>query len=173
MSSFFEIMFVLFLGSLLSLGGGNGPSAFIQDHWVRSGVLDASLFTWALALGNLSPGPKAGFVAGVGYYLLGFPGAVAATLGVLIPSWLGAAGVVHGMNRMKTVISRVGLPASFVIAGLIAAAAWGTALPLDFGAVEMLLVVIVAFLVAARRIEAGWLMLTAAGAGLLWAFLTT
>ena len=78
----FEVFLVTALSSLFSIGGGNGPAAVIQDRWVGTGALDPGLFAWALALGYLSPGPKAGFLAGVGYYVHGVTGAVAAIVGI-------------------------------------------------------------------------------------------
>lgn len=170
--SLFEIMTVILLSSLFSLGGGNGPVAVIQDRWVGKGLLDPGLFAWALALGYLSPGPKAGFLSGIGYYMYGVPGAVAAIIGILIPTCIGAAGVSYGYQKLEPVIKAISLPAGFVIAGMIAAAAWDMVSPMKLNAVEIGAVAVVAVLVAWRNLEPYIIVLGAAAAGLLWWFIS-
>lgn len=163
-----EIFLVMLLSSLLSLGGGNGPLAVIQDVWVKPGTLQPGLFTWAVAISNLTPGPRAGFLAGIGYYLHGFPGAAAAVIGIVIPTCIGAAGVTYGLNLLQPIIRRASLPAGFVVAGMIAAAAWQTARPMHFNLWDMAGVAVVAFLVIWRDISPVWIVLSAAAVGLLW-----
>ena len=63
-----EILAVIAFSTLFSLGGGNGQLAIIQDYWVDPGILSPALFAWAYAIGNLVPGPKCSFVAGIGYF---------------------------------------------------------------------------------------------------------
>lgn len=166
-----EIMGVVLLSCLFSLGGGNGPLAVIQDRWVSKGVLDPALFAWAIALGYLSPGPKACFVSGVGYFLHGVPGAVAAIAGLLIPTWVGSAGVAYGYRRLAPLIEAISLPAGFVIAGMIAAAAWDMAGPMALGAVDIVAAGMVAVAVAWRNLAPAIVVLGAALAGLAWSLL--
>lgn len=165
---FFEIVGVIFLSSLFSVGGGNGPLAVIQDRWVRPGLLEPSLFAWALALGYLSPGPKAGFLAGIGYYMYGLPGALAALLGIIIPTWVGAAGVSYWFDKLQPVIKRISLPAGFVIAGMITAAAWNLAMPMALRPIEIAAAAVVAVSVGWRNLEPAVVVLGSAAIGLLW-----
>lgn len=165
---FLEIVGVIFISSLFSIGGGNGPLAVIQDKWVNPGYLEPSLFSWALALGYLSPGPKAGFLSGIGYYMYGLPGALAALIGILIPTCIGAGAVSHWFAQLQPAIRRISLPAGFVIAGMITAAAWNLAKPMDLGPVEIASAAFVSVLVAWRNLEPAIVVIGAAVAGLLW-----
>lgn len=168
-----EILLVVLVSSLFSIGGGAGPIAVIQDRWVSPGVLEASLFAWAIALGHLSPGPKAGFLAGVGYYMAGIPGAIAAIIGIAMPTTVGAAAVSYWYAKLRPVINWIRLPAGFVVAGLITAAAWGLAAPLDLNAVEIGAVGVVAVLIGWRNLEPAIVIIGAALIGLLWGLLAT
>jgi chromate transporter len=167
-----DIFIVILFSSLFSLGGGNGPVAVIQDRWVSKGLLDPALFAWAIALGYLSPGPKAGFLSGIGYYMYGLPGALAAIVGIVIPTCVGAAGVSYGYRKLEPVIKWISLPAGFVIAGMITAAAWDMMSPMKLAGAEMAAVAIVAVLVAWRNLEPVIVVLGSAAIGLLWWSLT-
>jgi chromate transporter len=166
-----EILLLMLFSALFSFGGGNGQIPLIQGRWVETGQLAPELFAFSLAITYLAPGPRSGFVAGVGYYLAGLPGAAAAMLGVLVPTVLGAAAVSAGLGRMQQVLRRLKPSSGFVIAGLIASAAWGTARPLDLLAVEVLAVALVAVVVASRDVEPLKVVLAAVVAGLLWSAL--
>lgn len=161
-----EVLLVVAVSSLFSIGGGNGPLAIIQDRWVATGLLAPSLFAWAIALGHLSPGPKSGFLAGIGYYMAGLPGAVAAVLAIVLPTCLACAGVSRSFRRLEPVIRRVSLPASFVVAGMIVAAAWELARPMEITAPEALGAGAVAALIGWRNVEPALVVLGAAGLGL-------
>ncbi|MDY0329718.1 MAG: chromate transporter [Thiomonas sp.] len=76
------------LWSLLSVGGAIGllPDMHrylvVEQHW-----LSDSAFTSALALGQASPGPNMIlFAALLGWQILGLPGALLATVGLILPS---------------------------------------------------------------------------------------
>lgn len=156
---------VIALSSLLSLGGGNGQIPVIQGQWVEPGILPPGLFSFALGITYLAPGPKAGFIAGIGYYLAGFPGAVAAVLGLVVPTTLGAVGVSYAATKMERVVRRLAPSAGYVLAALIAAAAWGTAVPMGLAGVELIGVAVVAGLVVWRRVDPVWLILAAVVVG--------
>lgn len=163
-----DIFVVVLLSTLLSVGGGNGPLAVIQDRWVGTGLLDPALFSWALALGYLCPGPKAGFLSGIGYYMYGVPGALAALFGVAIPTMFGSAAVSYGYQKLEPVIRRIALPASFVVAGMIAVAACDTGRPMKLSLTEMAAAAVVAVLVGWRNLDPVIVVLGAAVAGGGW-----
>lgn len=163
---FLEILLLISFSSLFSLGGGNGPLAIIQDRWVNSGMLEPSLFSWALALGYLSPGPKAGFLSGIGYYMYGLPGALAAIIGIILPTLVGAGAVTYWFDRLQPVIRRISLPAGFVIAGMISAAAWNLARPIALTPIEVGAILAIAIWVGWRSPEPAIIVLGAAGVGL-------
>ncbi|MDR7580802.1 MAG: chromate transporter [Armatimonadota bacterium] len=169
--SLIEILLVTALGGLAAFGGANGLVAVIQHQWVRSGVLDPQAFAWVFASSYLFPGPRAGFVAGVGYLLRGFPGAAAALVGVILPACATSALVHAGLRRLEAGVRSVAAPAAFVVAGLIAAAAWDLAVSLRPGWPELVGLAAAAWLAGPRDVEPLWLVLGAAGAGLLAAWL--
>lgn len=166
-----EILLLMLLSALFSFGGGSGQIPLIQGRWVETGQLAPELFSFALAITYLAPGPRAGFVAGVGFYLAGLPGAAAAMLGVILPTVVGAAGVGAALGRMQGILRRLKPSSGFVIAGLIASAAWGTARPLGLVPLELVGVAVVAALVAWRDVEPLKVVLAALAAGLLWSVL--
>lgn len=163
-----EIFAFIALSSLFSLGGGNGQIPVIQGQWVEPGVLSPSAFSFALAITHLTPGPRAGFIAGIGFYLAGLPGAVVAVAGLVLPTCLGAAGVSLAARRVRAVVGLLRPSSGFVLAALIAAAAWGTAEPLGLRAAEVGAVVVVATAVAWRDLDPRWLMLGAIAVGGVW-----
>lgn len=86
-------LFFYFLrtGSVI-FGGGSVLVAFLQKdlvanlHWVTSKqLLDAVAVGWA------TPGPAFTTATFIGYVLLGWPGAVAATVGIFLPSFFACA----------------------------------------------------------------------------------
>ncbi len=163
-----EVFIVILVSTLFSIGGGNGPVAVIQDRWVSPGLLDPSLFAWAIALGHLTPGPNAGFLAGIGYYMYGVPGALAAVAGVIVPTSVGAAAASYWYNKLQPLIRRISLPAGFVVAGMITAAALDMAIPMNLSIVEIGGVVLVAILVGWCNVPAAGVVLSSAAVGLLW-----
>jgi chromate transporter len=166
-----EILLLMLFSAVFSFGGGSGQIPLIQGRWVESGQLAPELFSFSLAVTYLAPGPRAGFVAGVGYYLAGLPGAGAAMLGIVLPTVLGAAAVSAALGRMQQVLRRLKPSSGFVIAGLIASAAWGTARPLDLLPTEVLAVGAVAVLVAWRDVEPLRVVLAALAVGLAWSYI--
>jgi chromate transporter len=73
--------------SLLAIGGAIATVPDLQRIVVvEHGWLSATDFTGSVALAQAAPGPNLLFVAVVGYNALGLAGALAAMLGVLLPS---------------------------------------------------------------------------------------
>lgn len=165
--SLFEVFAVMLISTLFSIGGGSGQIAVIQGRWVEPGVLAPELFSFALAMTYIGPGPRTGFVAGVGYYLAGFPGAVVAVLGTLLPTVLGAGGVNRHLHRMERLIAVITPCAPFVIAALIAAAGWDIATTLHLRPLEVAASAAVALLIAWRNLDPLWFVVLAISAGLV------
>ena len=164
-----EVFLVVATSTLFSIGGGNGPIAFMQDRWVTPGFLEPSLFAWALALGHLTPGPNAGFLAAIGYYMYGIPGAMVAAVAVIVPTAIGAAAVTIWFAKLQRIIKLISLPAGFVIAGMIAAAAWQLAKPMHLSVPELAGVCVAALLIAWRNLSPVLVILGSACVGfLIW-----
>ncbi len=92
------------------MGGGSSRACSRPD-----------LFSFAIAITFIGPGPRTGFIAGVGYYLAGLPGAIVALSGLVLPTVLGSAGVSVGLDTMEKLVKAVAPSSGFVIAALVAA----------------------------------------------------
>ncbi len=81
-------LFFLKVGALL-FGSGMVLFAFIQRAVVeRYGWLTQQQLVDAIAVGQMTPGPVTSSVTFIGYLVAGWPGALAATLGIFMPSFL-------------------------------------------------------------------------------------
>jgi chromate transporter len=81
-------IFILFSRvALFSWGGGPASMGLMQRETVSAGWVTPQEFADALAVGNALPGPIAPQVSAfVGYKLAGFPGAVSAVTGTILPT---------------------------------------------------------------------------------------
>lgn len=161
---------IVALSCLFSFGGGNGPVILIQNRLVDTGILGVGPFAFLLGFVQMLPGPKAAFVAGVGYYLAGFPGAVAATLGLVIPTVLLSAVAHRALVRLQTITDLARPALGYVLAGIIGATAYSTSRPLDLGMVEVGAIGVIGYLVAWRGVEALPLILAGLAVGAVRAF---
>lgn len=81
-------LFFLKVGAVL-YGSGYVLIAFIQRGLVDNlGWLTQQQLLDAVAAGQITPGPFTSTAAFVGYFLLGFPGAIVAAVGIFLPSFL-------------------------------------------------------------------------------------
>ena len=90
------IVFLNFLkiGAIL-YGGGYVLLVFIEsDFVIRLGLLTNAQLLDAIAVGQLTPGPLFTTATFIGYLLAGIPGALLATLGIFLPSFL-LVGLLH------------------------------------------------------------------------------
>ncbi|RKP57350.1 chromate transporter [Cohnella endophytica] len=81
-------LFIVFLKiGFISFGGGYAVIPMIEREMNRLGWIDAHAFQKIVSLAGMSPGPIATNSATlIGFNLAGFPGAIAATLGMVLPS---------------------------------------------------------------------------------------
>lgn len=166
--SVWAVMAVISFSTLFSLGGGNGQVAVIQDQWVSPGLLEPALFAWAFAIGNFTPGPKVSFIAGIGYYMAGLPGALAAMIGIVIPTSLGASLASHFYLKFSRVIKHITYSASFVIAGMMTTAAIGLGMTVeDLGWMEVAVIGTAAVLFFWKKLDALYIVSGSAALGVL------
>jgi chromate transporter len=84
-----KLFFVFTRVALFSWGGGPASLALMQREVTAAGWATSSEFADAVALGNALPGPIAPQVSAyVGYKMAGFPGAVMAVTGTVLPTTL-------------------------------------------------------------------------------------
>ncbi len=75
------------IGSIL-YGSGYVLFAFLEDELVTKGLLSVQALNDAIAVGQFTPGPVFSSATFIGYQMNGWPGAVAATAGIFLPSFL-------------------------------------------------------------------------------------
>lgn len=84
-----QLFGVLFLVNLFTIGGGYVMLPLLHDFFVtKFHWLTNQEFLDAVAMGQITPGPLTIMNAFIGYKVLGFPGAVTATIGSYLPSLL-------------------------------------------------------------------------------------
>lgn len=164
-------MFLIFLkiGAVL-YGSGYVLLAFLQRDFVaRLGWLTEQQLIDAVAIGQFTPGPLFTTSTFIGYLLGGVPGALLATLGIFLPSFL----FVLSTNRLIPRLREAKLTAAFLdgvnasALALMAAVTWqlGRAAILDL--YTAVLAGLAMLLLFRYRINSAWLVLGGAAAGLL------
>ena len=80
---------ILFLVNLFTVGGGYVMLPMLHDYFVTQfGWLTNQEFLDAVAIGQVTPGPLTIMNAFIGFKVMGTPGAIVATLGTYMPSFL-------------------------------------------------------------------------------------
>ncbi len=163
-------LFLIFLkaGALL-YGSGYVLLAFLRnDLVVNAGWLTDQQLLDAIAIGQFTPGPVFTTATFVGYVLAGIPGAVVATLGIFLPSFIFVALLARLIPYMrKSPWTAAFLDGVNVAAlGLMAGVTWqlGRAALIDIPTI--LLAVVAGFLLFRFKINSAWLVLAGGLVGL-------
>ena len=73
-------------GKNIRYGSGYVLFAYLDAELVMKGWLTRIELMDAIAVGQFTPGPVLSTATFIGYQLAGFPGAIAATIGIFLPS---------------------------------------------------------------------------------------
>lgn len=96
-------LFILFVPmSFLAVGGGASILAPIHHEVVEVyGWMTQSEFVDIFAISRAAPGPGSMLVTLIGWKVAGWPGAIAASIGIFLPSSILCYGVAHAWNRYR------------------------------------------------------------------------
>ncbi len=115
---------------LLTIGGGLAMIPLLQDEIVTRGWITIDEFTHMISISQMTPGPIiVNLATFVGFRLNGVPGAIACTLGVILPSLVIVTLIssVLFKYRNSDFVSRLFAVVRPVVVGLIAGAGVGLA----------------------------------------------
>ncbi|HEU5098288.1 MAG TPA: chromate efflux transporter [Roseiflexaceae bacterium] len=169
-------LFLIFLkiGAVL-YGSGYVLLAFLRNDLVlRTGWLTNQQLLEAIAIGQVTPGPVFTTATFIGYVLGGLPGAVLATIGIFLPSFLFVAAVNPLIPRLRAspwmgaLLDGVNVAALGLMAGV--TLELGRAAIVDW--LTALLAAVAAVLLIHYKVNSVWLVLGGALAGLAYAVLT-
>jgi chromate transporter len=168
--------YFLKIGSVM-FGSGYVLIAYIQQDIVRSfGWLTQQQLLDAIAIGQVTPGPVSTAATVVGYIMAGVPGAVAATVGIFLPSFvlvILTAPLIPRMRRSRMMSDFLtGVNAGVVAAILVtlfdlAQAALRTPDSMAFSPIAIGLAVAALALLVRTKINATWLIVAGGVVGLL------
>jgi len=161
-------LFLTFLkiGAVL-YGSGYVLLAFLRaDFVVRLGWLTDQQLLDAIAIGQVTPGPVFTTATFIGYILGGMPGALLATLGIFLPSFVFVAISNPLIPRIRKSAWVSGLLDGVNVAslGLMAAVTWQLGLASLTGALTILIAIASFVLLMWFRVNSTWLI---AGGGLI------
>src|SRR3990170_2153895 len=164
-------LFLIFLkiGSVL-YGSGYVLLAFLRSDFVtRLGWLTDQQLIDAIAVGQVTPGPVFTTATFIGYILGGFPGAILATIGIFLPSFIIVAIISHFVPRLRKSPWAAGLLDGVNVAslGLMATVTLylGKATFVDH--VTVIIAIIAAVLLLRFRLNTTWIIFGGAAVGLI------
>lgn len=172
MISLWTIFTTMVSAGLSAVGGAWGTVAAAQSAWVRPGLLTPDQFTWALSVGQITPGPLSVLVVALGWQLRRLSGAAVAVAGILLPTWVvcAVAGRALGRYRRAVVPYTVALP--WIIAALAGTSGLRMLMPIGLHWWEAAVVAAAALLVVVKRVEPLWILGVSALVGGAFSFFT-
>jgi chromate transporter len=157
--------------SMLAIGGALGTAPEMHRYLVDDrGWIGDQAFTDSIAIAQAAPGPNILFVTLLGWQVGGAVGALAATLGILLPSSLATywAWRWKGAREDSAIVAAIRLGLSPIAIGLTAAAGWVVAASSNHGDWRLwLLTAGVVAVVLRTRINMMWLIGAGAALGAL------
>ena len=168
-------LFLIFLkiGAVL-YGSGYVLLAFLRnDLVVNLGWLTDQQLLDAVAIGQFTPGPVFTTATFVGFVVAGWPGAILATAGIFLPSFLFVAAISPLIPRLRssTLLASLLDGVNVAALGLMAAVTWqlGQAAIVDW--LTALLAILAAVLLFRFKLNSAWLVMGGALVALAYRFL--
>ena len=168
-------LFLIFLkiGAIL-YGSGYVLFAFLDTELVSTGLLSRQQLIDAIAVGQFTPGPVFSAVTFVGYQISGWQGAIVATIGIFLPSFI----FVALLNTLVRKMRNSNLFSAFLDAVNVASIALITAICFEMGKISItdwrtILVAVISaiFTFGFRRINSAFIVLCGSLLGYLLTFL--
>ena len=162
-------LYFLKIGSVL-YGSGYVLFAFLQSdlvarwHWLTSAqLLDAT------AVGQVTPGPLFTTATFIGYVLGGVPGAIVATVGIFLPSFvlIAISGPLIPRLRRSPIAGAFLDGVNVASLALMAVVTWQLGRAAIFDVTTVLLAILSAILLMRFRINSAWLVLGGAAVGMI------
>lgn len=169
-------IFWIFLkvGSLL-YGSGYVLFAFLDAELVNKGMLARTTLVDAIAVGQITPGPVFSSATFIGWQMAGFTGALAATAGIFLPSFI----FVAVLNPLIPKLRKSHFISSFLDAVNVAAIALILVVCLEMGKESLqdwrtILIAVVSFIIAFgfKRLNSVFLILGGAIMGFILSLIT-
>jgi len=165
------VLFLTFLKIGATLyGSGYVLLAFLRDDFVnRLGWLTEQQIVDAVAVGQFTPGPVFTTATFIGYILGGLPGAIVATVGIFLPSFVFVAVVYPMVPRLRASpwTARFLDGANAAAVGLMAGVAWQLGVTSIIDPLTILLALAAAVLLIRFRLNSAWLVIGGGVIGLL------
>ena len=169
-------LFFLKVGSVL-YGGGYVLVAFLQSGLVDNlGWLTQQQLLDAIAIGQFTPGPVLSTATFIGYVIAGIPGAIVATIGIFLPSFIFVALLnpfiprLRSSQWMSAFLDAVNVSAVALMAVVTIELAFALIFPSRFDWIAAAIAVVAAILTIRYRVNPAWLVLGSGVIGWLVSF---
>lgn len=169
MSWFLVFLVFLKIGSVL-YGSGYVLLSFLETEFVlRYGAMTSQTLLDAVAVGQFTPGPVFTTATFVGYVIAGFPGAIAATIGIFLPSFLLVGLVFPWFEKLRKnpILSIVLDGVNVASIALMAAVTIKLGMATLIGWQSIIIFLVSAILLIKTKINSTWLILAGSIIGIL------
>ena len=99
--SLWKLALLIALFNLMTFGNGPVMIPLLQTHLVDGArVLTGDQLLYAFTIARVTPGQANFYVASIGYMLYGMPGAIVATLAIILPGYV-MIPLLHGFEHLR------------------------------------------------------------------------
>jgi chromate transporter len=100
--SLWRLTLLIALFNLMTFGNGPVMIPLLQTHLVDGArVLTQDQLLYAFTIARVTPGQANFYVASIGYMLYGMPGAIVATLAIILPAYV-MIPLLHGYEHLRS-----------------------------------------------------------------------